>query len=99
MIDTKATSLAYTNHMEVTPLADTKATALASTKPHVYTDGGFLEWPANYFGITGFSNHVAFKLLHRDVYICYFENLFIYYYDTLKITYAFYFVFYKNECH
>lgn len=84
LADTETTALAdsealATDDMEVTPPGDTKVIVPNSTESSIHTDRGFPGGPTDPFVLTGYVDHVTFRLWKRKVYICYVEVDFIYY--------------------
>lgn len=72
------TEVPTTSDVEVTPLVEIEVITPASIELSIHIDKGFFGELDDYFVLTKYVNHVAFRLWQRDVCICYVELDFIY---------------------
>ncbi|CAK8568112.1 unnamed protein product [Lathyrus sativus] len=66
----KTSEVPPTDDMKVTLPVETDVPALASADPSIRTDGGFSGGLSDTFVLTGYEDHVAFKLWKGEVPTC-----------------------------
>lgn len=57
----------HIDDVEVTPHVKTHVTVVALKDPFVYTGGGFPGWPIDTSILTGYADHVAFRLWQGEI--------------------------------